>query len=161
MTRNSGSPAVPPQRLSNDAPNYVQRHLRLGWWLILAFLSLGIVLEGLHAFKAPWYLDATNEARRLMWTLAHAHGTLLGLLHIAFAATFFICVRQATGLHAVASKCLTAASLLLPFGFLLGGIYTYGGDPGHGIMLVPVGAVLLLVAVFVMAWSVSGRRRDD
>ena len=25
--------------------------------------------------------------RRLMWTLAHAHGTLLGLVHIAFAVT--------------------------------------------------------------------------
>ena len=28
-----------------------------------------------------------TEARRLMWTLAHTHGTLLGLVHLAFSAT--------------------------------------------------------------------------
>ena len=71
--------AVPPQIELDTARSYGPRHLRFGWWLILA---------------------------------------------------------------------------LLPLGFLLGGIYTYGGDPGDGILLVPVGAVLLLVAVFVMAWSI-------
>jgi hypothetical protein len=135
--------------------------LRFGWWLVLVYLSLGIALEGLHAFKSAWYLDVANETRRLMWTLAHAHGTLFGLLHIASAATFSMCIRNSTRRHAVASNCLCAASLLLPLGFLLGGIYTYGGDPGHGILLVPLGAMLLLVAVFVMAWSASQRQRND
>ena len=146
---------------SNDARSYVFRHMRLGWWLVLAFLSLGIVLEGLHAFKIGWYLDVSNDTRRLMWTLAHAHGTLLGLLHIAFATTLAACVRRTTGRHAVASNCLTAASLLLPLGFLLGGIYTYGGDPGHGILLVPVGAFLLFVAVLLTALSVPSRQNES
>lgn len=155
MTENSPPASLPPNRESNDGPNYVQRHLRFGWWLILAYLSLGIVLEGLHAFKAGWYLDVTSETRRLMWSLAHAHGTLLGLLHIACAFTFSQCVQQVTRRHAVASNCLTASSLLLPLGFLLGGISIYGGDPGYGILLVPVAAVLLWIAVFLLAWRVS------
>ena len=44
-----------------------------------------------------------------------------------------------------------AASVLLPGGFFLGGIAFYSGDPGLGVLLVPVGAVLLLTAVFQMA----------
>ncbi len=60
-------------------------HLRVGWWAILLFVSVGLVLETLHGLKAPFYLDVGNEARRLMWTLAHSHGTLFGLLNVAFA----------------------------------------------------------------------------
>lgn len=153
MTENSSPACLSPGQPTDEGQKYVQWHLRFGWWLILAYLSLGIVLEGLHAFKAGWYLDVTNETRRLMWSLAHAHGTLLGLLHIACAATFALYVRQATRRHAVASNCLTAASLLLPLGFLLGGLWIYGGDPGYGILLVPVAAVLLWIAVFLLAWQ--------
>ena len=65
----------------------VSFHLRVGWWSMLVFLTLGVVLEALHAFKAGFYLDVSQETRRLMWTLAHAHGTLFGLVHIAFAGT--------------------------------------------------------------------------
>jgi len=42
---------------------------------------------------------------------------------------------------------LTGATVLLPGGFFLGGAMIYAGDPGVGILLVPVGALLLLVAV--------------
>jgi hypothetical protein len=44
-----------------------------------------------------------------------------------------------------------AASILLPGGFFAGGLVYYGGDPGPGILLVPVGAVLLLAAIFMLA----------
>ena len=43
------------------------------------------------------------------------------------------------------------ASLLLPGGFFLGGVVIYAGDPGLGILLVPVGALLLLTAVLLTA----------
>src|SRR4029078_9171068 len=66
---------------------YSQRHLRFGWWALLVYLCMGIVLEALRAFKVWWYLDVANETRRLMWTLGHAHGTLLALINLAFAAT--------------------------------------------------------------------------
>jgi hypothetical protein len=50
-----------------------------------------------------------------------------------------------------ASRCLLGANLLLPAGFFLGGIHSVAGDPGVGILLVPVGALLLLVGVFLVA----------
>ena len=38
-----------------------------------------------------------------------------------------------------ASRCLLIASVLIPGGFIMGGIHIYDGDPGLGVMLVPVG----------------------
>ena len=58
--------------------------------------------------------------------------------------------------RATASRCLLAALVLIPLGFLLGGAYTHRGDPGLGILLVPPGALCLFVAVFLTARA-SGR----
>jgi hypothetical protein len=44
-----------------------------------------------------------------------------------------------------------AAGILIPGGFLLAGVAFYEGDPGVAVVLVPVGAVLLLVALFGLA----------
>jgi predicted GNAT family N-acyltransferase len=43
----------------------------------------------------------------------------------------------------------------LPGGFLLGGLFTHGGDPGLGILLVPFGAVLLFSAIWLMARGIG------
>jgi hypothetical protein len=133
-----------------------RRHLRLGWWMLLFFLSLGIVLEALHGFKVGWYLDVANETRRHLWTLAHAHGTLLGLVHIAFAATLAM---HATGpgRWRPASICLRAAAVLLPGGFFLGGFGMEAGDPGLGILLVPAGAVALFCGVVLVVAALARR----
>ncbi|HEY8174006.1 MAG TPA: hypothetical protein VIH21_13040, partial [Dehalococcoidia bacterium] len=64
-----------------DGMDYARRHLRFGWWSLFVFATLGLTLEALHGFKVRAYLDVSNDTRRLMWTLAHAHGTLLGLVH--------------------------------------------------------------------------------
>ena len=115
------------------------------------FLSLGIVLELLHGFKVEWYLDRDHVTRRHMWTLAHAHGTLLALIHLAFAASIpRLNARDLRWRH-IASPCLYSATLTLPAGFFLGGLYIYSGDPGMGILLVPVGGFLLLIAVWLIA----------
>ena len=53
-----------------DGPKDPLRRARsFGWWSLLAWLSLGIVLEGMHAFKLRWYLDVVNDARRHMFNL--------------------------------------------------------------------------------------------
>ncbi len=131
--------------------DYPGRHLRFGWWSLLVFLSVGFVLELLHGFKAGFYLDVTNETRRLMWTLAHAHGALLGLVHVAWA----LCLRAfpdlGDGNQRVVSLCLMGASVLLPGGFFAGGVQLYGGDPGLGIIVVPAGAACLAIGVFLTA----------
>ena len=131
----------------------VTLHLKVGWWSLLAFLTLGICLESLHGFKVGWYLDVGVETRRLMWTLAHAHGTLLSLVHIAFGMTIHLTGVSDSLCQVVASRCLLSASLLLPLGFFLGGVFIQQGDPGLGVLLVPPGALLLLVAVVLTAWS--------
>ena len=52
-----------------------------------------------------------------------------------------------------------AATALMPAGFFLGGFYLHGGDPGLGILLLPVGAVFLALAVFMMARASRGPSR--
>ena len=143
--------AHPGDRSRDDAhaPSLVRRHVQIGWVAILGFLSLGIVLEALHGFKVDAYLNVANETRRLMWTLAHAHGVLIGVLHLGFAFTLREVGAPSVGWPRNVSLCLTGATVLLPLGFLLGGAVTYGGDPGRGILLVPVGAALLFAAVLL------------
>ena len=142
-----------------DAPAALVRcHLRFGWWTLLIFLSLGLALECLHAFKVGYYLKVSNETRRLMWTLAHAHGTLLALVNLAFAFSAHLLPAWPARERGVASVCLRGATLLMPAGFFLGGLVVYSGDPGLGIVLVPVGGILLLVAVLLTARGAAGLR---
>jgi len=125
--------------------NYSNRHLRFGWWALAVYVCLGIVLETMHGFKIGWYLDVGNEVRRLMFTLGHFHGTMLALVNIAAGLT----IRGVEGfrLRPSVSFALIGAAILLPGGFLLGGFFTYDGDPGSGVWLVPVGALLMLYGV--------------
>ncbi len=132
------------------------RNLRFGWWSLLVFLMIGTGLETLHGFKIGWYVDVGNETRRLMFTLAHAHGTALALVNIAAGLT----ARNMQGftLRRSISLALIWAAILLPGGFLLGGIVTYDGDPGLGIWLVPIGALLLFYGIARFALDLSRRR---
>src|SRR5262245_50370871 len=113
----------------------------------------------LHGFKVRAYVDVSNETRRLMWPLAHAHGTLLSLVHVIFGLTLRTGAESSLPNNiSLISSCLIGASVLLPGGFFLGGIVVYGGDPGLGVLLVPVGAALLLAAVFFIARHTTGSR---
>ena len=129
------------------------RNLRFGWWSLLVFLSLGGVLETLHGFKVGWYVDVGNEMRRLMFTLAHAHGTALALVNIVAALTARNVGNPA--LRTSVSFSLIWSGVLFPLGFFLGGIVTYGGDPGLGIWLVPIAALLLFYSVLRIALDLS------
>ncbi len=143
--------------LSDPAsPTHAEKNLRFGWWSLLVFLSLGLSLETLHGFKIGWYLDVGNEMRRLMFTLAHAHGTLLALVNIAAGLT----ARSVAGftLRPSVSFALIWAAILLPGGFFLGGVVIYDGDPGLGVYLVPVGGLLLLYGVARAALDLSKSR---
>ena len=129
------------------------RNLRFGWWSLLVFLTLGGALETLHGFKIGWYVDVGSETRRLMFTLAHAHGTLLALINIAAGLTARKVDRFE--LRPSVSFALIWAAILLPAGFFLGGIVIYDGDPGLGVWLVPVGAILLFYSVARIALDLS------
>lgn len=133
----------------------VRRHLLIGWSGLLLFLSLGIFLEALHGLKINYYLDTRNVTRRLMWTLGHAHGTLFSLIHVAFALSVARVGVASQRRVRMASNGLLGGLLFLPLGFFLGGLKFYEGDPGFGIFLVPVGAVLMFVGVGAFALEVS------
>ena len=110
----------------------MHRHLVFGWWSLAAFLATGIVLEALWAMRVEWYVAESAALRRLLWRLGHAHGTLFGLIHVAYG----LCIPLEIGVGSrFASACLLSASILMPGGFLLGGTFLYGngGDPGLGV----------------------------
>ena len=134
------------------------RHLRIGYWALAIFVTLGLALETLHAFKVGAYLDASNETRRLMWRLAHAHGTLLALVHVAYGLT----VRAyPSASRPLASAGLYAALLLIPGGFFAGGIAVHGGDPSPAVLAVPAGFVALVVALVSVALSLRARDASE
>ncbi len=123
-----------------------RRHLAVGWLSISIFVALGIALELLHGLKASYLLDVQNETRRHMWTLAHAHGTLLGLMNLALAFTTNRIASWPRASRRLASGALLGSTVLIPGGFFLGGATIRAGDPGLGILLVPPGGLLLLLA---------------
>jgi len=149
--------AKAPREAADPAADVGFVHLRVGWWALLIFLSGGIALEALHGFKAGFYLDVGNETRRLLFTLAHAHGTLLAVLNLVFAATLPALPALRGPSLVAASRCLIGALILLPGGFFAGGAVIHDGDPGLGVLLVPPGALLLVVAVFLTARAASAR----
>jgi hypothetical protein len=141
--------------------DYGRRHLRFGWWSLLVFTAFGLGLEGLHGFKVPGYLDVSSESRRLLWTLAHAHGTLLSIVNVVFGLSLRTLPELRARNQSLASGCLIGATILLPGGFFLGGVVFYSGDPGLGALLIPGGAVLLLLAVFLIARSTAAVGLDE
>ncbi len=130
-----------------------QRHYFIGWCALLLFLSLGAVLEAFHGFKAGFYLDPDAKLRREMWRLAHAHGTLLALVHLAFAAGLLHFGRWPDKRLKLVSFFLIDAAILIPLGFFLGGLFPTESDPWIGIYLVPLGALLLFLAVAIILVS--------
>ncbi|MEM6456355.1 MAG: hypothetical protein AAF772_14770 [Acidobacteriota bacterium] len=125
--------------------------MRFGWAAASAFLFFGIGLELLHFVKAPFYVDV--HMRREMWTLAHAHGVLIALFTIVYAAIAPGVVPRATA-RVRASWLLRIGALLVPVGFLAGGVGSAEGDPSLGIVLVPIGATLVLLAFLLVAQAV-------
>ena len=82
------------------------RHLRVGWWGLTVFLTVGLLLEALHGFKVGFYTQPANHWRREMWTLAHAHGGLISMVSLMFA--------QALGRPALGPAPVSYTHLTLP-----------------------------------------------
>src|SRR5262245_44146000 len=107
-------------------------HMRVGWWCLVFFAVMGTALDAMHGLKLPFYLGVSQETRRLMWTLCHAHGTLLSIVHILFSLTLQNRA-VATGRLELVSQGFSLSTVLLPLGFFLGGFHFYVGDPGIGV----------------------------
>jgi len=118
----------------------VRASLRFGWLWLLVGAAGGVVLETLHGFKVGPYLD--DALARLLLTLAHAHAVGLALVVLVYAAAGAPLLERRWPGHL-----LRAAAVLIPLGFGLGAIGHPEGDPSLPILLVPLGAVLLLVGL--------------
>ena len=127
------------------------RHVRAGWTLLLVFMIGGLVLETLHGFKIDFYLNVQQGMTRLMWTLSHATGTVLGLVHIAFAFTCHVRPVWPLKQRALASTSLMSASIYGPAGLFLAGVFAKEGRPGLGILLLPPGLLLLVITAYLSA----------
>ncbi len=136
-------------------------HLCFGWWQLFVFLSLGIGLEVMHGFKIGWYLNADNETRRLMLTLAHTHGTLLGIINIVFSWTLIRTPHWTASKRYAASRCLLGASVLMPLGYFAGGLFPYPGDPSLAILLLPAGAFPRLVSALLTALATTQHKQGE
>lgn len=148
-------------RAPHPNTDYARRHLRFGWWSLFLYAGLGLVLETLQGFKVAAYLDVSNDTRRLLWTLAHAHGVGLALVHLVFALTV-VGMPGFGGRHQrLISWSLIWASILLPGGFFAGGIIFYRGDPGLAVLLVPIGAGFFLAAVWLLARAANNLDRSE
>jgi len=125
--------------MNEDLPDSVRRiarrHFVSGWLLLLLFVGLGSVLETLHAFKIGWYLDPPYRVRRELWTLAHAHGTLLAVAQLVFAVALVQFGWGSLGRLRWTSFLLLDAAILMPLGFFLGGIGHADADPSWPVIL--------------------------
>ena len=129
-------------RRENESTALERAHRRFGWTALFVALAFGTLVEGLHAFKTSGYL--LEPVRREMWTLAHFHAAALAIVNLVYA-------RWAEPARRTASRALLWGSALLPLGFFLGGIAPYEGDPGVGVLVAPIGALLVLYTAGVHA----------
>lgn len=122
-------------------------HQIWGWIGLLLFAGFGMVLEILNGLKLGFFLDPEVHLRREMWRLGHVHGTLLSVVQLVFAFSVSQGWLASVDRTRLASFFFRGALVLLPGGFLLGGVNPSESDPWIGIWLVPVGAAFLLLAL--------------
>lgn len=150
-------PVEPVEPVARDVEDAHVTQLRESGLLgLLVFSSLGFLLELLHAFKVDDYLNAHAETRRLLLRLGHAHGTLLSVVLLVLAS--HLSAFAPTRRRAYATSGLRLAQLVLPLGFLAGGVSASEGDPGALGALIPVGA-LLFVAALGLLWTSPRRKK--
>lgn len=131
----------------ND-PQHARRLTAIGFAALLVFALVGLALETLHAFKVPMYLNADQGTRRLLMRLGHAHGGVLSIVQIIYGLTVS---RYPDISSPLVTSSFLVALVLVPAGFLLGGIGASAADPGLLVLLVPPGGFALLLALAITA----------
>ncbi|HLA95839.1 MAG TPA: hypothetical protein VK612_08970 [Pyrinomonadaceae bacterium] len=119
-------------------------------WIGLAFwMSFGLLIEGLIAFRIPAYLQ--DPVRRELFRLGHAHGTLLSIVLLIvglYAHTAIVAPMR------IARLALQAGVIMMPVGFILGGISHFESDPNPLVFLAPLGGLLVIFGVVSIAVTI-------
>lgn len=124
--------------------------LKQGFITLAFWMTFGLFLEGLLGYKIPAYLN--NNVRRELFRLAHTHGALFSILLIIVA----ICLKfELIKPNEFSKRALRVGTVLMPLGFLFGGIWHYESDPGIAIFLVPIGAILIIFAIVDAVLSIE------
>lgn len=76
---------------------------------------------------------------------------LRSVLNLVFATSIQLLPDWNGTARTLASRCFLGALVVMPLGFFLGGVYSRGGDPELGILLVPPGALLLFLRILLTA----------
>jgi hypothetical protein len=123
-----------------------------GWFGLAIFMAFGLLFEGLIGYRSPAYLN--DPMRRELFRLAHAHGTILSL--VLLIADQYLRSREIQ-IPRPAILSLRIGALLMPIGFLLGGIWHTETDPHFLVILSPIGGVMLVFGIVAIGF-VSLRR---
>jgi uncharacterized membrane protein YgdD (TMEM256/DUF423 family) len=123
------------------------------WLSIAIWMSFGLLLESLIGYRVPAYLR--DELRREIFRLAHTHGALLNLVLLGAALSID---RELVRPSKMGLLSLRLGAILMPVGFLLGGIWHTEGEPGIGVWLAPLGGVLVILGAVDLAISAVKNR---
>ncbi|MBS1796268.1 MAG: hypothetical protein JSS81_20620 [Acidobacteria bacterium] len=116
-------------------------------WISLAFwFAFGLFLEGLIGFRSPAYLQ--DPVRRELFRLAHTHGTVLGLFLLIVGLYLR---KNLVALPKLVVRAVQLGVVLMPLGFLLGGVKHTETDPNALVFLVPVGGLLIIFGIVALA----------
>lgn len=129
-----------------------------GWLSIAVWMGFGLLLEGFLGYKTPAYLQ--DQQRRELFRLAHAHGTLLGLVLLAAGV---VIQRLNIPPPRAARAAIRIGSVFMPLGFLIAGVWHSETDPGLAIWLVPPAALLVIFGAVALALASrkSGETRNQ
>ena len=119
-----------------------------GWFGLAVFMAFGLLIEGLIGYRSPAYLN--DPMLRELFRLAHFHGTALSLLLVV--ADLYLLSRD-IAIPRPAKLSLRIGAVIMPLGFLFGGIATTETDPHFSIILSPIGGVMLIFGVIAIAFA--------
>ena len=117
-----------------------------GWFSLAVFMAFGLLFEGLIGYRSPAYLN--DPMRRELFRLAHAHGTILSLVLLIVAE--YLNSRDIE-IPRIAMLSLRVGAVIMPLGFLLGGIWHTETDPHFLVILSPIGGVMLIFGIIAIA----------
>jgi hypothetical protein len=126
-----------------------------GFLGIVIWMSFGLLLEGFIGFRVSAYMS--NVVRRELFQLAHTHGTLLNILLLI---TVLALNNRLISMNSFPLWVLRIGTILMPIGFLLGGIWIRGEEPNSLIFLAPIGGIMVIFgminALFNISWKKIG-----
>jgi peptidoglycan/LPS O-acetylase OafA/YrhL len=125
-----------------------ERHLRLSLGLLAVFLAMGLWLEAMIGLRLGGWAD--DDLRREFLRLGHAHGGLLALVNLALAWALERLKTPTAWARRIRGAAWIGA-LLVGAGFVAGGLLHGPTDPGMPVLIVPAGALMLVMSLVACA----------